>query len=137
MQKTIDIACVIDDDDVYHFTIKRLIKATKFAGKTLFFQDGLLALHFFKEYFEQPDELPDVIMLDINMPVLDGWQFMAEFVKIKPHLPKKIIVYMVTSSINDEDIFKANKIAEISDYIVKPVSENTMMHILEDYSRRV
>jgi hypothetical protein len=56
--KKIDIACVIDDDEIYTFTVKRIIDNSQLANKTLFFPNGKLALDFFKEYLHQTDSLP-------------------------------------------------------------------------------
>ncbi len=128
--KKIDIACVIDDDPIYQFAIKRLITATDFAHKTIFFQDGQFAIDFFKEYITHPEQLPDLILLDINMPVLDGWQFMDAFVGIMPRINKKIIIFMVSSSIDELDHKRAKSYSEISDFIIKPVTPAMLKDIL-------
>ncbi len=120
--KKIDVACVIDDDEIYTFTIKRLIDKSQIASKTLYFENGKLALDFFNEFLHQAADLPDLILLDINMPVLDGWQFMDEFIKLSPHINKRITVYIVSSSVDQADINKAKSYEQISDFIVKPVS---------------
>lgn len=131
----INIACVIDDDEIYTFAVKRIIAHAKFAEKTLFFHNGKVALDFFIEYLNQADMLPDVILLDINMPVLDGWQFMDEFVKLKPHIDKKVIVYIVSSSIAEDDLNKARSIEAVSDFIVKPITVEKLHLILEQINQ--
>lgn len=128
--KKINIACVIDDDEIYTFAVKRIIAHAEFAEKTLFFHNGKKALDFFVEYLNQTELLPDVILLDINMPVLDGWQFMDEFVKLIPHIDKKITVYIVSSSIAEDDYNKAKSIEEVSDFIVKPITVAKLQDIL-------
>ncbi len=132
--KKIDIACVIDDDPIYQFAIKRLIAATDFAHKTLFFQDGQFAIDFFKEYVSHPEQLPDLILLDINMPVLDGWQFMDTFINILPRMDKKITIFMVSSSIDEEDHRRAKSYNEISEFIIKPVTPDMLKNILRSMS---
>jgi CheY-like chemotaxis protein len=129
--KKFDIACVIDDDEIYTFSVKRIINNSQIANKTLFFPNGQLALNFFKEYIHQTDSLPDLILLDINMPVLDGWQFMDEFVKLRPLIPKRVIIYIVSSSIDEADLKKAQSYQQISDFIVKPVNEAMLRQIVE------
>jgi len=130
----IDIACVIDDDEIYTFTVKRIINNSRIAAKTLFFPNGKLALDFFKEYINQTDSLPDLILLDINMPVLDGWQFMDEFIKLNPLIRKKITVYIVSSSIDEQDFKRAKSYEEISDFIVKPITGELLKKMVADLS---
>ena len=130
--KKVDIACVIDDDDIYTFTIKKIIDNSQLAEKTLFFPNGKLALDFFTEYLHQTTHLPDLILLDINMPVLDGWQFMDEFIKLSPLINKRIVVYIVSSSIDRADFNRAKGYEQISDFIVKPVSSATFRKMVED-----
>jgi CheY-like chemotaxis protein len=130
--KKIDIACVIDDDDIYTFTIKKIIDNSQLAEKTLYFPNGKVALDFFNEYLHQTTHLPDLILLDINMPVLDGWQFMDEFIKLSPLINKRIVVYIVSSSIDRADFNKAKGYEQISDFIVKPVSSATFRKMVED-----
>ena len=76
-------------------------------------------------------KIPDIILLDISMPIMDGWDFMDNYAKIKPQLSKKITVYMVSSSINDEDIKRAKAIADITDYVVKPVSYDKLLELFQ------
>ena len=77
-------------------------------------------------------EYPDVIFLDIDMPVMDGFQFMEEFIKIKPRIGKSITIYMVSSSIDPVDIERANNISAISDYIIKPIGLVRLKEIMEN-----
>lgn len=130
--KKIDIACVIDDDEIYTFTVKRIIDNSQLANKTLFFPNGQLALDFFKEYLHQTDSLPDLILLDINMPILNGWQFMDEFIKLSPLIPKRIVVYIVSSSVHDADIRKARSYEQVSDFIVKPITTEMFKRMIAE-----
>ncbi|WP_158827080.1 response regulator [Mucilaginibacter lacusdianchii] len=118
----IDILCVIDDDEIYTFTIKRIIKAADVTENTLFFENGQAALEFFTENKNNPSLLPELILLDLNMPILDGWQFLDRFIKMVPHLEKKITVYIVSSSIDEADYKRAEAIEQVSDFMVKPIS---------------
>lgn len=65
------------------------------------------------------------------MPVMDGFQFMEEYVKIKPRVGKKITIYMVSSSLDPVDIERAKRISAISDYIVKPIGLGRLKTIIE------
>ena len=125
------VICIIDDDDIYQFTMKKTLELNKMARKLLVFSDGEEAIEFMHDNLGNKSELPDVIFLDINMPIMDGFQFMEEYAKLKPIVVKKIIIYMVTSSVDEADITRANKIGEISDYIIKPIKAEQLKDIID------
>ncbi|OOQ58259.1 response regulator [Mucilaginibacter pedocola] len=127
----VDIACVVDDDEIYTFTVKRIIGRSEIANKTIFFHNGQAALDFFIANAHNAEALPDLILLDINMPVLDGWQFLAEYVKLVPEMGKKITVFIVSSSIDEEDYARARAIEIVSDFIVKPLTVDHLHEILK------
>tara|TARA_R110002050_G_scaffold74772_6_gene160366 strand:+ start:148929 stop:149351 length:423 start_codon:yes stop_codon:yes gene_type:complete len=130
MKKPYNI-CIVDDDDIYQYTIVKILKSFSLGKKIISFEDGEEALFFMMDNLNNEKELPDIIFLDINMPVMDGFQFMEEYVKIKPKLNKKIIIYMVSSSVDPVDIKRAKNISDISDYIIKPVKPGELKLIME------
>jgi CheY-like chemotaxis protein len=125
------IICIIDDDEVYQFTVTRNLQSQQLAKKILVFSDGEEALNFLSANIGNAAEVPDIIFLDINMPIMDGWQFLEEYVHLKPRIGKKITLYMVSSSVDPADTERAKKIAEISDYIVKPITPDQLKVIVE------
>ena len=128
--KTIDLACIIDDDEVYIFAIKRMMKLSNFCKSFMIYNNGEEALNNLKAIIDSGESIPDVILLDINMPIMDGWQFLDEFIKIESH--KLITVYMVSSSIDPVDINKAKEYENVSNYIVKPISIEMLNNIAEE-----
>ncbi|WP_184546069.1 response regulator [Mucilaginibacter sp. FT3.2] len=121
--------CLIDDDPIYTFGFKKLINLKGFNSKVINFRDGEQAITWIKDRLNSPD-LPDVIFLDINMPNTDGWEFMNEFAEIKSQLGKKITIYVLSSSINLNDIYRAKKNPDVEDYIFKPVNEYQLAEII-------
>jgi CheY-like chemotaxis protein len=123
---------IIDDDDIYKFTVIRALKEYKPSQRILLFSDGEEALEYLTENLGKSEALPDVVFLDINMPIMDGFEFMEEYVKIKPRVGKQITIYMISSSVSPEDVNKANSISEISDYIIKPIEPGKLATILQE-----
>lgn len=122
---------VIDDDDIYKFTVIMALKKYVQSQKILLFSDGEEAITHLTENLGKSEALPDVIFLDINMPIMDGFEFMEEYIKIKPKVGKRITIYMVSSSVRPEDINRAKAISEISDYIIKPIDPGKLDDIMK------
>lgn len=128
--KKVDIACIIDDDPIFVFGVKKIMKLIDFCESLMLFTNGEEALNNLKMIISANEKLPDVILLDLNMPILDGWQFLDEFTKIR--CEKKIIIYLVSSSVDPEDLLKAKSYDLVSDYIVKPITIEKLENMLRD-----
>ncbi|MBN1404739.1 MAG: response regulator [Opitutales bacterium] len=121
-----DIVAIIDDDRVFQKITWMKITRKNYARKVLMFSDGEQAMRFISDNAGKPDELPDIILLDLNMPVMDGWDFMDAFVKIKPFIGKTITIFVATSSVNPEDQRRAIEVSAVSDYVIKPISDASL-----------
>lgn len=120
----------IDDDIIYQTIIKKLIQKSEMYAPNLPFYNGDEAITALKNLLNTDSEsLPDIILLDINMPILDGWGFIEEFQKIKSNINKKISIYIVSSSIASDDIKKASAYTEVVKYLSKPLLVNTLIDI--------
>jgi CheY-like chemotaxis protein len=131
------ILCFVDNDEVYLFLIRKLIEKKYAGNKMLEFYNGLEAIEFIKENIENTPLLPDIIFLDINMPVMDGWEFIESFKRVKQEIGKPITIYMVSSSVDDADIDRAKNIKEISDFVCKPMTiekVNSIFQVAEKVS---
>lgn len=123
--------CVIDDDLIYQFAVKLNLKQLQLAESVQTFSNGDLARQFFLEHKDDPQSLPDVILLDINMPIMDGWDFLEWYKSAKEQLSKQIPIIMVSSSIDWRDIEKAKSYEEVLDYMSKPLTDGNFFEIIE------
>jgi CheY-like chemotaxis protein len=103
--------------------IKKLLQTNQIEVSPSFYENGFDAINGLKTIISKGENLPDLILLDINMPILDGWQFLEEFKAMKSQFPKKIIIHIVTSSEDKQDFAKAEFFKEeINKYYTKPVT---------------
>jgi CheY-like chemotaxis protein len=123
--------CIIDDEEIIHFIVKTIIKKLDSDIKFLSYNNGEEALIALKQMQESNDEIPDIIFVDINMPVMDGWQFLDKFKTIKPLLDKKISIYILSSSDAEEDISKSKSYADVSGYLSKPIEIEMLRKIIQ------
>ncbi|RVT77392.1 response regulator [Flavobacterium sufflavum] len=118
------ITYIIDDDKLSIKLMSMLISKNNFCEEIVSFHNPQTALDELKNNSANSSKLPDVILLDLNMPVLDGWQFLDEFELI--NFSKKIIVFIVSSSIDPCDLEMAKNYPIVKSYIVKPLSSEKL-----------
>ncbi|TVZ26787.1 response regulator receiver domain-containing protein [Gillisia sp. Hel_I_86] len=118
--------CIIDDDKIYQLIIKKVVERTSEFDSMCFYDDGIEAIEIFKspEYV-----LPEIILLDINMPQMDGWQFLDNLIALRPNFHLQTIIYIVTSSIAHSDRDKAESYKEVSGFLSKPLSVEKLKEI--------
>ncbi|WBL23605.1 response regulator [Zunongwangia sp. HRR-M8] len=129
--KKIDLACIIDDDPIFVFSAKKIMELADFCNGFLVFGNGEEALNHLRALISSDKELPDVILLDLNMPVMDGWEFLENFIQIKSE--KAITIYIVSSSVDPSDINKAKSYDHVNNYIVKPVTIDSLKKVLKNH----
>jgi CheY-like chemotaxis protein len=133
MIRKLPVICIIDDNEIYQFTLMRIINDNKQAERIITFSDGEKAIHYLADNKATNENIPDIIFLDVNMPIMDGWQFIDEYASIKTEIKKKIVIFMLSSSVNPVDIERASKINEISDYIIKPMKLEEVKIIFDNF----
>ena len=132
MPQNIETVCIIDDDSIYINLITKILELKKISKSVLVFKNGKEALDYFQSLVDHGDanQIPGIILLDLNMPIMDGWEFLDQFAAINEKLPERINLYVVSSSINLRDIDRAKSIDIVSDYITKPLNLDDFDKIL-------
>ncbi len=128
MKAKIDLACVIDDDPIFTYTTKKMMDSIQFSENYLFFKNGDEAIEYFKAAVKSKEKIPEVIFLDLNMPVMDGWEFLDQFTSFP--VKNEVVIYIVSSSINPFDLEKAKTYEKVSNYIIKPINVSDLKKIL-------
>lgn len=127
---TLKTIWIIDDDDIHQFFTKKSITQISPEDHITTFSDGETALNEFKKLLHSPEQLPDIIFLDINMPEMDGWDLMNHLLELLPQQSKVIKIYIVSSSIAASDRAKAKSIPEITGFLTKPILPESLSEVL-------
>lgn len=125
---------IVDDDDISNFIYRKVIESEDISEKVVDFQRARTALDFLMSNLDNVHELPDLVFLDINMPVIDGWGFLKEYKeKIYPKLPKNLVICMLSSSVYKEDIDRAKSYEIVNEYISKPLTGEQVSDIVSKH----
>ena len=125
----IDLVMLIDDNDTDNFISKRIIEITEFAERVEVKNSGQHALEYLSEHANDDRQLPSLIFLDINMPVMDGFMFLYEFENLPATVRDKCRVIILSSSDNKRDIDKIINNKSVIQYITKPLTQNVLEEI--------
>lgn len=131
MGNSLQTVWIVDDDEIYKYGFRKFVTMKKLCGNVVDFNNGRDAVDFLADP-RNTESLPDVIFLDIDMPQMNGWDFIKAFEYIKIHLSRKISIFMVTSSLSYRDIVRAKTHSDITEYIIKPVNSQQFSLVFSD-----
>ena len=129
--KKINTLLLVDDDDIFQFLTRKIVEETNRVEQVNILSNGKEAIDFLKSSTKNKFHIPDIILLDLSMPIMDGWDFLKEYRLIKTSLNKRIVIYIVSSSNNPADIERANAISDVTDYIIKPITKEVFTKLLD------
>ncbi|MDX2305315.1 MAG: response regulator [Microscillaceae bacterium] len=127
--KTANLTLVVEDDEITSFLIQKTLSKSNVFKEILSFENGQPALVYLQEALAQLKPIPDLILLDINMPIMDGWELLDALQEL--HFPNHIPVVMLTSSINEEDRRKAKTYKNVQGYFTKPLTEKYVEELVK------
>ncbi len=118
---------LVEDDPITILVCDRIMKMNSFAEKVKSCENGKFALDYLKDVTANDPELsPQIIFLDINMPVMNGWDFLEEYENIKDTLPVLPRIFILSSTVDPEDYNKAKSYTSVEDFISKPLSKENL-----------
>ncbi|MGE0932443.1 response regulator [Peijinzhouia sedimentorum] len=121
---------IIDDDDLYVFICKKMLNKLGLENDMIeSFPNGKAGLDSIKNR-DDKDKLPSLILLDINMPIMNGWDFLDEINPYLKKLPNDLTIAILSSSVEPSDKAKALSYNEVQDYISKPVNIEDLKRFL-------
>ncbi len=125
----INMIFIVDDDPIHQQIAKIMIERQGISNNIRVFSDAQEVLDYFRENTNVADALPDLILLDLNMPVMDGWEFLDEYAGFQTSLPKEVKIFVLTSSIDEKDKERVRSYKFVSGYLTKPLSKEIISHL--------
>jgi len=136
MKEKLKCILLIDDDEPTNFLNKLVLKEMDCAEQIEVAQSGREAINFLTKppANNQKDlQMPDLVFLDINMPAMDGWEFLDLYSVFNGQRKKKAVTIMLTTSLNPDDEIKSKNMEQVNGYRRKPLSKQMMQEILDEY----
>ncbi len=127
--KLINTIFIVDDDPIHQQIAKIMIERQAISSHIRVFSDAQDVLDLLRENVGDVQALPDLILLDLNMPVMDGWEFLEEYATFQEQLPKQIRIFVLTSSIDEKDKERVNAYSFVTGYLTKPLSKEIIAHL--------
>lgn len=128
--RKISRSCIIDDDPIFVFGTKKVMKEVDFCDDILVYHNGEEAINGLKSMVKRGEQLPNLIFLDLNMTIMDGWDFLEDFIAIPYNNRKDVFVYIISSSIDANDFIRARNYEIVNNYILKPVTPEDLIFVL-------
>lgn len=135
MKKKVNNILLVDDDELTNFLHEKTLKKADVTDNILIALNGEAALDIIRKAFDDTKYslLPELIFLDINMPKMNGWEFIEEFQKLEANIKRKVIIVMLTASSNSDDKIKAASFPEITAFISKPLTVEIVNELFQEH----
>ena len=118
---------LVDDEQVFHWIADKFIENINHGLRSILLYNGMEALVYLSN---SSNQVPDILFLDLNMPIANGWKFLDEFAALEGKLDKEMDIYILSSSIDPEDHKKAESYSYVRQFISKPLTQQTIEQVL-------
>jgi CheY-like chemotaxis protein len=133
MNKSPSYIMLVDDNEVDNLIHGMTIKETLSSTEVIDVSSGQAGIDYLRSIETQDNPNPEVIFLAINMPGMDGWEFLDEYKTLSDDIKSHIIIIMLTTSLNPDDQERANNISEINGFLNKPLDAETLQEIINTH----
>jgi CheY-like chemotaxis protein len=135
MERMLNCVLLIDDDEATNYLNQLVLESTGYVKEVITKPNGKEALQYLESISEDNIDVarPDIIFLDINMPAMDGWEFLEEYKKLNARQKSRMMIVMLTTSLFPEDKMRAIEHPEVSGFENKPLTEEKLDRIMETY----
>ena len=120
---------VIDDDDINIFIIKKIVEKTGFDIDMVAKSNGQQAIDYLSETITAQKTLPNLVLIDINMPVMNGWEFVEAYQTLG--IEQNVDLYILSSSVYENDIEKTKSYSTVKGFISKPLSIERLSELIK------
>lgn len=125
---------LIDDDEINNFICIKNMKDIQFAENVSYCLRAKEGLEELKEsLLHRPEDFPDIIFLDINMPTMNAWDFLVKYNELVEQFPKPVLLFILSSSVYRKDIERSVTFDTVTDYIIKPLTKEILSQIKETH----
>jgi len=121
---------IIDDDKIFQFILKKRIENINDSIEILTAENGHEAIALFESMLAEQQPLPQDVFIDLNMPVIDGWQFLDEIEKLIPDIANKVNIYVCSTSIAPDDKVRALGYNIVKDFLIKDIADEDLVRII-------
>lgn len=133
MKKKLHCIMLIDDDPATNFYHRIILRDGGWAQRIVEVKNGEEALQYLQTPFGENNPRPSLIFLDINMPRMNGWEFLDAYKKLTTEQQAEHIVVMLSTSANPDDLQRATDNPFVKEYRSKPLTEEMLLELLERY----
>lgn len=130
MKKKLNCILLVDDDPDDNYYHQIIINEMNIVNKIDVATNGIEAVAYLKKENQTP---PEIIFLDLNMPKMNGWEFLNEYKHLDNVQKAKVLILILTTSANPDDIKRAKEIKEVSGFETKPLSKELLSQLLNEY----